>query len=82
MRYVTTIERRAIERGHEQGRRQNAFEAVVEALTVRFDSIPPELLAALNQISDVKRLKELLREAILAGSLEEFEHAVETGVQH
>jgi len=78
MKYVTTIERRATEKGIEKGSVQTAAEALLEALTLRFRSVPQELLVALQQISDLTRLKELHRQAIIAQSLEEFEHFVDT----
>ncbi len=77
MRYVTTIERRAIERGSVE----TAREMLIDALTVRFQEVPEELLERLRNSKDLKRLKTLVRQAILAGSLEEFEHALEAGVQ-
>ena len=77
MKYVTTIERRAIEQGSLQTRR----EIVIEALQLRFQSIPEELLAALSSLTDLQRLKQLHRQAIIAGSLEEFEHQIEAGDQ-
>lgn len=81
MKYVTTIERRAIERGIEQGSLETTREALIEALTLRFQEIPTELLEIVRRLSDLKQLKSLFRQAILAGTLEEFEHALETGVQ-
>lgn len=81
MKYVTTIERRAIQQGIEQGSLQTAYEAGLEILTLRFQEIPQGLLDSLRRLSDLKRLKELHRQAIIAGSREEFEHSVETNGQ-
>lgn len=85
MKYVTTIERRAIERGIEKGVEQGSLDTVrevlIETLSLRFQRVPEELLETLHKLSDLKQLKSLHRQAILAGSLEEFEHALETGGQ-
>lgn len=85
MKYVTTIERRAIEQGLEQGleqgRLQTLREMLVEALTLRFEQIPEELVATLAKLSDLQQLKQYHRQAITAGSLEEFEHMIEAGEQ-
>ena len=81
MKYVTTIERRATEKGIEKGSVQAVTEVLVEALTLRFQSIPQELLVEIQKISDLTRLKALHRQAIIAQSLEEFEHFVDTSGQ-
>ena len=86
MRYVTSIERRAIQRGLEQGIEQGIEqgetkglrESVLEVLRARFESIPEELPAQLAKVSTIEQLKALLRHATLAGSMEEFEHLMET----
>ena len=88
MRYVTHIERRAkaegvkegIERGIERGVKA-IRESILEILALRFQSIPDELLRQIDKLTELDRLKALLRGAAVAGSLEEFEHFVETGVQ-
>ena len=81
MKYVTTIERRAIKRGVEQGRLQTLHKMLVEALHLRCQNILDELLAALSKLSDLQQLKQYYRQAITAGSLEEFEHMLKAGDQ-
>ena len=89
MKYVTTIERRAIERGLtqgieqgiEQGSIQTLRELLIDVLQLRFQHLPDELLVTLSQLSDLSRLKQLHRQAIIAGSLEEFEQMIEAGGQ-
>lgn len=85
MKDVTTIERRAIERGLtqsiEQGSIQTLRELLIDVLQLRFQQLPDELLVTLSQLSDLSRLKQLHRQAIIAGSLEEFEHRIEAGDQ-
>jgi hypothetical protein len=67
------MELRAIEKGIEQGSRKTACESVIEILEVRFSEVPPELVALLNNISDLAVLKQLLREAIAINSIVEFQ---------
>lgn len=81
MKYVTTIERRAIEQGIERGRLQTLREMVVEALQLRFERIPDEVLTALAKLSDLQQLKNLHRQAIIIPSLEEFEHLLAAKIQ-
>ncbi len=93
MRYVTSIERLALqegleqgleqgrEEGHEagleegleQGKLRSAREFVIEALTLRFQSIPQELIDDINALKELQQLRKLLRLAIMVGSIEEFE---------
>jgi len=77
MPLLSHMELRAIERGMEQGieqgSRTNARESVIEVLEVRFSEVPPELVAILNNISDLAVLKQLLRQAIAINSIAEFQ---------
>ena len=93
MRYVTSIERLALqegleqgleqgrEEGHEAGREEgleqgklrSAREFVIEALTLRFQTIPQELIDDINALKELQQLRKLLRLAIMVGSIEEFE---------
>ncbi len=89
MRYVTSIERLALQEGLEQGREEgleagleeglergklrSAREFVIEALTLRFQTIPQELIDDINALKELQQLRELLRLAIMVGSIEEFE---------
>lgn len=92
MRYVTHIERRAkaegikegvkegVKEGIEQGSLQIARENVMEILRLRFESVPQELIALINGLTNLQQLKVIHRQAVLAGSLEGFEHFAETVV--
>jgi hypothetical protein len=50
--------------------------SVVEALTVRFGQVPPEIAEAVAATADVQRLRELLRLAILVESIDQFAQAL------
>lgn len=83
MRYVTSIERQAIQRGIEQsieqGLLQMARTNVIEVLHLRFQSVPQDLLDRLQTITDPDHLKNLLGQAVMVGSVEEFERLSATG---
>ncbi|NER23331.1 MAG: transposase [Symploca sp. SIO1B1] len=52
---------------------QTARESVLEVLEVRFATVPPELIEAINQIEDASVLKQLLRQAIAISSIAQFQ---------
>ena len=80
MRYVTSFERRGIQQGLEQGLQQGleqgalqqAQEAVVKVLQVRFTQLPKRLIKQLQQVKDRDQLSQLLEQAVLVNSLQEF----------
>lgn len=57
MRYVTSIERRAIQQGIEQGALQTLQANVIEVLTLRFRTIPQELIDQIQQSANPDWLK-------------------------
>lgn len=73
MPLVSPWEQRAMARGHDQGVLENAREAVAEVLTLRFGDVPPSLAEQVEQLDDPAELKNLLRRATTADSLDEFE---------
>ncbi|NET57027.1 MAG: hypothetical protein F6K47_12940 [Symploca sp. SIO2E6] len=68
-------------RGIQQGVVQNSRESIIEALTVRFEVVPPEVSEVINQIEDVSVLKELHRRAIVIGSMVEFQQLQELRIE-
>ncbi len=68
MQYVTAIERKGIEQGIVQSTRED----ILEVLALRFSEIPDELAGRLDEIDDAAWLKELLKLAVTAPSLEAF----------
>lgn len=84
MQYVTSFERIGIEKGWQRGLRegqqkgrqegilQNAREAVIEILQIRFERVPEALSQQVNTIQDLSLLKQLHRQAITIDSLDEF----------
>ncbi|MEH2362908.1 transposase [Nostoc sp.] len=64
MTYITSIER--------IGRAQTLQESIAEVLEARFNNVPPELIEQLKKIYELDRLKQLLRQASITGSISEF----------
>lgn len=52
---------------------RSARESLLEVLEVRFQEVPGAIAETVNSIDDVAFLKQLHRQAIVIGSLEEFE---------
>jgi hypothetical protein len=77
MPYITSVERMGIEKGKPQGKLegilQNRRETVIDALEIRFDNVPSDLVDAINQIENPSLLKTLHRQAITLDSLSEFQ---------
>jgi len=68
-----------IEQGIERGARKNALESLFDVLDVRFDASAVQAVKpTLERIDDLQRLKQLLRAALQAKSLESFRHTLET----
>ncbi len=88
MEFLSSYERRAaaearkqalaegLQHGLQQGAARTAREDVLEALHLRFKRRPRAVTQRIRQLEDPSALKELLRTAITAASLEEFEKAL------
>jgi hypothetical protein len=87
MRYVTSIERLAMQEGWEKGQEEGREEGVqagvrqsiVGVLQARFGVVPTTAAGRLEQVEDLERLQALLREAATAESLAAFEGALANG---
>ncbi|MGB5218835.1 MAG: hypothetical protein WBN66_11120 [Smithella sp.] len=62
-----------LQTGMEMGMLFGAREMVTEALSVRFSRIPGKIINAIDAIENRNILRGLLRKAILAQTMEEFE---------
>jgi hypothetical protein len=78
MPVLSHFERRAIEKGLQQGIVQATREGVLEVLHLRFTEPPPTLREQIQRLDDLAALKGLHRKAVTAGSLEEFEQEMLT----
>ena len=63
---------KGMQQGMQQGILQNAREAVIDILEVRFEVVPQSILKRLNEISDPSILKILHRKVVKVKSLDEF----------
>ena len=80
MGYVTTWERKGIEKGIEKGILQKSHEDVADILDTRFQRVPQTLVQTIQSIEDTALLSKLHREAILVESIEKFEQLIENTV--
>ncbi len=69
MPYITTFERKGIQKGLQQ----KAREDVIEVLEIRFGSIPSLMIEGITQENDPETLKRLLRQAVTVDSIETFQ---------
>ena len=58
--------------GRQEGRQEEAQDAVIQALETRFDRVPDGLREAIRHITDAERLRALLRTAIRCADIEAF----------
>ncbi len=65
MPYITSVERLGILRTRQ--------EDVIDVLNARFGELSSELIERINDLDDLPVLKQLYRQAIVIGSLEEFQ---------
>ena len=72
MPYVTSVEKIGIEKGIQQGMLLEARDMLIEVLTERFGGINSELSKQIQRIDSRERLKNSLRQALRAKSLNEF----------
>lgn len=68
MPYITGFER--------DGMVKNARESVIEVLETRFEVVPKELSDRLNQIKNIALLKQLHKQSITIGSVDEFQQMI------
>ena len=94
MPILSNIERRAMEAGYEQGRREgyeqgrqegrqegilfSAREVLLIVLRARFNAVSAELSARVHNMTDVSTLHYLFKRAIFIPSLAEFEQVIES----
>jgi hypothetical protein len=77
MSYMTSIERigyqRGIEAGFQEGELQNAREAVLEILQLRFGELSLLLIKRLKSLHNLPLLKQFLKRTITIPSVADFE---------
>jgi hypothetical protein len=77
MPYVTSNERLAKEEGLSQGlskgMHQGLCDAILDVLEVRFNEVPYSLKEKINYCDDLKKLKQLLRQAASIKTIDELD---------
>lgn len=68
-----------IAQGIERGAVQTLRQIVIGILETRFEVVPPEVIEAINGIEDKELLNRLYRQAIVIGSVEEFQQLLAQG---
>ena len=78
MRYITSIERRGIEKGVHLGMLQSTREDLMEVLQTRFQNVPlpKTLVEMIKDINDSVVLKRLFRQSLTIESVPEFAEKV------
>jgi hypothetical protein len=76
MPHITLFEELALKEGLEKGIVQNAREAILDVLDTRFGQVPDSLRERVNALCSEPTLKNLLRQAARASSLDEFQSAL------
>jgi hypothetical protein len=96
MPYVTSVERQGIKKGQlmgmevgiqqgvqqgiQQGTLRTFQESVMYALEARFETVPKSIRNKIKKINDMAVLKLLLKNAITAGSVKEFNKIMDTAI--
>ena len=73
MPVLSRMELRGLEKAEQRGTLLTARAWVIEVLETRFEEVPQTIKEAVNQIEEVARLKQLLKQAITVTSSIEFE---------
>lgn len=68
---LSSIERRAMEKGLEKGRKEASLKAIRVVLEVRFERLPSNFLKQLSSM-DAEKLESLLPQAATIDSLDDF----------
>lgn len=84
MKYISSLERTAIERGHrkgleqglEQGRIQAQRDAIITTLRIRFEQVAENITTIIAAIDDLAQLEALFRESLTVESLAAFEKII------
>ena len=72
MQYVTSIERIARSEGRDEGRDEGMQDMLLDALNVKFHSVPQDIREKILGLKDQPKLKDLHRHAILSNDIKEF----------
>jgi hypothetical protein len=74
MPLLTNLEKRSLEKGAKEARKQD----IIKLLQNRFVNIPESLIKTINQIDDMSLLETLLLPSVTVNSLAEFEQLIKS----
>ena len=72
MPHITLFEELALKEGRQEGILQTGREAILDVLDTRFGEVPDSVREQVNALCSEPTLKDLLRRAVRASSLDEF----------
>ena len=72
MPLLSNMELRGLERGREIGALRKAQDDIKTVLQIRLGTVPSDIEEALNNISDLSILEEMLKSAVMVNSFDEF----------
>ena len=75
MPLLSNMELRGLERGREIGALRKAQDDIKTVLQIRLGQVPLDIEEALNNISDLSILEEMLKSAVIVNSLDEFKQS-------
>ena len=76
MPLLSNMELRGLERGREIGALRKAQDDIKTVLQIRLGTVPSDIEEALNNISDLSILEELLKSAVTVNSLDQFKQSL------
>ena len=79
MPYVTSVERRGIQQGLEQGQLQAAQQMVCEVISARFGSVPDDVRTAVQSLQTPQALHVLIRQVAVCPGMEEVREMLHRG---
>ena len=77
MPYITTAERIGREEGRQEGMLAEAREMVLEALDIKFNTVPGDMQSIINALNNRVLLKKLHRSAIQSKDIQEFRKIIQ-----
>ena len=76
MPLLSNMELRGLERGREIGALRKAQDDIKTVLQIRLGQVPLDIEEALNNISDLSILEEMLKSAVMVNSFDEFKQSL------
>ncbi|MCP2730544.1 transposase, partial [Symplocastrum sp. BBK-W-15] len=72
MPLLSRMEERGLQQGVERGTRQTLQSGIIRILQIRFETVPTELINAINSLEDISELQKLIDISVTTNSLADF----------